>query len=103
MGQSRGEDVKWLQASLVEFGYLSPDDPDAFDEDGNARGILNATTTAALASYKNDRNLGGAPSAGLEVVNAIRRERLGLLPHVSSPEDTEGMIIYQRNGGDVPR
>ncbi|TDI39079.1 MAG: DUF1028 domain-containing protein [Acidobacteria bacterium] len=103
MGQSRGEDVKWLQRSLVEFGYLSPDDRAAFGEDGNARGILNATTADALARYKNDRNLGGAPSAGLEVVNAMRRERLGLLPHVSSPEDTEGMIIYQRNGGDVPR
>ena len=103
MGQSRGEDVKWLQRSLVEFGYLSPDDQGAFDEDGNARGILNAATADALARYKDDRNLGGAPSAGLEVVNAMRRERLGLLPHVSSPEDIEGMIIYQRNGGDVPR
>ena len=103
MEQSRGEDVRWLQASLAELAYLSPDDGSAFDEDGNPLGVLNAATAEALARYKHDRDLGNAPSAGLEVVNAIRRELLGLLPHVSGPEDTEGMIIYQRNGGDVPR
>ena len=103
MEQSRGEDVKWLQTALVDFGYLAPDDPGAFDEEGNPRGILNAATAEALVRYKLDRNLGEQPSAGLEVVNAIRRELRGLLPHVSGPEDTEGMIIYQRNGGDVPR
>ncbi len=102
MEQSRGEDVKWLQRSLVRFGYLSPDNREVFDEEGEPVGVLNAATAEGLARYKLDRDLGGAPSAGLEVVNALRRELAGRLPLVVSPDDTEDMIIYQRNGGDLP-
>ena len=102
MEQSRGEDVKWLQRSLATFGYLSPDDRDVFGEDGEPIGVLNAATAEGLIRYKRDRDLGDAPSAGLEVVNALRRELAGRLPIVAGPNDTEDMIIFQRNGGDLP-
>ena len=103
MEQSRGGDVRWLQESLARLGYLSPDDREIFDAEGQASGVLDAATAEGLVRYKRDHLLGGTPSAGLEVVNAIRRELAGRLPQVVGPEDTKDMIIYQRNGGDLPR
>lgn len=102
MEQSRGTDVGWLQTSLASLGYLSPEDRDIFDANGNPLGVLNAATVTGLVRYKRDHLLGGTPSAGLEVVNSIRRELSGRLNFVVSPDDTEDMIIYQRNGGDLP-
>jgi uncharacterized Ntn-hydrolase superfamily protein len=103
MEQSRGGDVRWLQESLARLGYLSPDDREIFDAEGQASGVLDAATAEGLVRYKRDHLLGGTPSAGLEVVNAIRRELAGRLPQVVGLEDTKDMIIYQRNGGDLPR
>ena len=74
-----------------------------FDAAGRPSGVLDAATAEGLVRYKRDHLLGGTPSAGLEVVNTIRRELAGRLPLVVGPDDTEDMIIYQRNGGDVPR
>ena len=102
MEESRGDDVGWLQESLAKLGYLSPDQKEMFDEDGQPLGVLNATTVAGLVRYKRDHGMGGSPAAGLEVVNVIRRELAGRLWQPVGPHDLEDMIIYQRNGGDLP-
>ena len=102
MEQSRGTDVQWLQESLSTLGYLSPENREIFDNEGIASGVLNTATVKGLVRYKLDHMLGATPSAGLEVVNTIRRELAGRLPLVVGPDDTEDMIIYQRNGGDLP-
>lgn len=72
--QSRGEDVKWLQRALRDLGYLDAKAAGVFDGKGDALGVLNDVTAAAIARYKRDRGLGGTPSAGLETVNALRQE-----------------------------
>ena len=102
MEQSRGEDVQWLQVSLATLGYLSFEEASVFDVNGKPLGVLNRATAEGLIRYKKDHGMGGTPSAGLEVVNALRRELAGHLIQVVSPLDTEAMIIYQRNGGDLP-
>jgi len=72
--QSRGADVAWLQTRLRELGYLTSDQRTVFDETGEPRGVFDDATAAAVARYKTDRMLGGSPSAGLETVNALKRE-----------------------------
>ena len=72
--QSRGRDVRWLQCTLGELGYLDRGNRSVFAADGEAIGLFNNVTADAVAEYKRGRGLGGSPSAGLETVNAIRRD-----------------------------
>ena len=72
--QSRGDDVRWLQRALRDLGYLAAKTPGVFDAKGEAVGVLNDTTAAAIARFKNDRGLGNSSSAGLETINALRKE-----------------------------
>ncbi len=75
--QSRGEDVKWLQRTLRTLGYLGAKSAGVFDEKGEPVGVLNDVTADAITRYKRDRGLGASPSAGLETINALRRELSG--------------------------
>ncbi len=75
--QSRGEDVKWLQVALRDLGYLAGTAPGIFDGKGQAIGVLNDATADAIARFKRDRGLGATPSAGLETINALRKELAG--------------------------
>lgn len=72
--QSRGEDVRWLQQALLDLGYLSAQTPGVFGQKGEPLGVLNDATAAAIARFKTDHGLGGSPSAGLETIDAIRRD-----------------------------
>lgn len=72
--QTRGADVRWLQRSLRDLGYLDARDRAAFDEAGEAIGLFNDATAEAVSRYKSERGLGASSSAGLETVNAIRRD-----------------------------
>lgn len=64
VGQSAGDDVRWLQASLRELGYL----------DAEPTGLFDDATAGAVSRYKSEHGLGSSPSAGLETVNSIRRQ-----------------------------
>lgn len=72
--QTRGADVQWLQRSLRDLGYLSAGDRSVFDANGEAVGLFNNATAAAVARYRSEHGMGNSPSAGLETVNSIRRE-----------------------------
>ena len=74
--QARGRDVQWLQRSLRELGYLTGREPSVF-ADGEAVGLFDDVTADAVARFKTDRGLGASPSAGLETVQAIRRDLAG--------------------------
>jgi peptidoglycan hydrolase-like protein with peptidoglycan-binding domain len=72
--QARGEDVKWLQRALLDLGYLNQQAPTVFNDKGEPLGVFNDVTAEAVARYKRDRGLGATPSAGLETINAMRKE-----------------------------
>ncbi|MFN2446612.1 MAG: DUF1028 domain-containing protein [Vicinamibacterales bacterium] len=72
--QSRGDDVRWLQKALRDLGYLNAKAPGVFDGTGEPLGVLNDVTAEAIARFKGDRGLGGTPSAGLETIDALRKE-----------------------------
>ena len=77
MEQSRGEDVRWMQEALAELGYVARTNREVFDENGEPLGVLNDETAQILARYKRDRNMGTAPSAGLETISRMRTELEG--------------------------
>jgi uncharacterized Ntn-hydrolase superfamily protein len=72
--QSRGDDVRWLQQALLDLGYLSAQTPGVYGANGEPLGVLNDATAAAITRFKNDHGLGNSPSAGLETIDAIRRD-----------------------------
>lgn len=72
--QSRGDDVKWLQKALRDLGYLTVKTTGVFDDKGEPLGVLNDVTAESIARFKRDRGLGATPSAGLETINALRKE-----------------------------
>lgn len=103
MEQSRGRDVKWVQESLAKLGYLSPADRAIFDDKGEGNGVLNAATAAGLVRFRRDHGIGAGAAVGLEAINVILRELGGRLYQTTGPNDTDHMVIYERNGGDVPK
>ncbi|MBI4473433.1 MAG: DUF1028 domain-containing protein [Acidobacteria bacterium] len=102
LGISGGNDVRWLQRSLQALNYLPA---------GDLSGQFDAATADAVTRYKRDRRLGASPSAGLETVNAIRRdlETRGLRVNPGNEaleEDVEEMSSlsiagYDPDTGDV--
>ena len=77
MEQSRGNDVRWLQEALADLGYVTREAPGIFDSNGEATGVMNDATAAALVRYKVDHQLGASPSAGAETFLRMRRELEG--------------------------
>lgn len=102
MEQSRGNDVKWVQDSLAKLGYLSRENRAIFDEKGQSLGVFNSATVEGVVRFKRDHGQGAGPTVALETVNVIMRELAGKLYQTTGPNDTDHMIIYHRNGGDVP-